>query len=88
VNHATFQIDPCIPTQWPGYSVVWVRGRTRYEVTVMNPHKASRGVASATLDGAPVDSAAIPILDDGATHRVEIALIGTEKTPGVVLQKA
>jgi cellobiose phosphorylase len=88
VSHATFQIDPCIPTQWPGYSVVWVRGRTRYEVTVMNPHKASRGVASATLDGAPVDSAAIPILDDGATHRVEIALVGTEKTPGVVLQKA
>ena len=50
MNQATFQIDPCIPTQWPGYSVAWVRGGTRYEVTVMNPHKASRGVASATLE--------------------------------------
>jgi cyclic beta-1,2-glucan synthetase len=88
LSRTTFRIDPCIPTQWPGYSVVWVRGRTRYEVTVMNPHKASRGVASATLDGGPVDPTAIPILDDGATHKVEIALAGTEKTPGVVLQKA
>jgi cyclic beta-1,2-glucan synthetase len=74
VHAATFTIDPCIPTQWPGYSLVWMRGRTRYEVTVTNPHKTSRGVASAELDGRPVDPAAIPIHDDGGTHRVTIEL--------------
>ena len=88
---ATFRIDPCIPTQWSGYSLVWARGRTSYEVTVTNPHKASRGVATATLDGAPVDPAAIPILDDGRTHHVLIALTKPgmeERTPGIVLQRA
>jgi len=58
---------------------------------VTNPHKATRGVASATLDGAPVDAGAIPILDDGKTHQVAIALSKPgmeERTPGVVLQKA
>jgi cyclic beta-1,2-glucan synthetase len=74
VSRAAFSVDPCIPTQWSGYSLVWMRGRTRYEITVTNPHKTSRGVGSATLDGKPADPAAIPIVDDGKTHRVEIAL--------------
>ena len=74
VSHATFSVDPCIPTQWSGYSLVWIRGRTRYEITVTNPHKTTRGVGSATLDGKPADPAAIPIVDDGKTHHVEIAL--------------
>ncbi|HYN07744.1 MAG TPA: glucoamylase family protein [Vicinamibacterales bacterium] len=76
VGSATFRIDPCIPTQWPEYSLVWMRGRTRYEVTVRNPHKASRGVAEATLDGVTIDPEAIPIVNDEATHRVEIVLAG------------
>jgi cyclic beta-1,2-glucan synthetase len=71
---ATFGVDPCIPTSWSGYSLVWVRGRTRYEVTVTNPHHASRGVAVAELDGVAVDPRAIPLHDDGATHRVEIVM--------------
>ena len=76
VARETFSIDPCIPTQWSGFSLVWQRGRTRYEVTVTNPHKATRGVSSATLDGKPVEPGTIPILDDGATHHVEIVLAG------------
>jgi cyclic beta-1,2-glucan synthetase len=83
VHGETFTIDPCIPTQWPGYSLVWTRGRTRYEVTVTNPHKASRGIGSAELDGVPVDPAAIPIQDDGATHRIAIVLTrpGVQEPP-------
>ena len=76
VARETFSIDPCIPTQWSGFSLVWQRGRTRYEVTVTNPHKATSGVSSATLDGKPVEPGRIPILDDGATHHVEIVLAG------------
>jgi hypothetical protein len=33
-----------------------------------------RGVATATLDGAPVDWSAIPLLNDGGTHEVQIVL--------------
>jgi hypothetical protein len=33
-----------------------------------------RGVATATLDGAPVDPGAIPLLNDGGTHEVRIVL--------------
>jgi cyclic beta-1,2-glucan synthetase len=71
---ATFAVEPCIPASWPEYSVVWRHGRTRYEIAVANPQRRCRGVASAELDGAPVDFRAMPLVDDGGTHRVEVVL--------------
>ena len=64
---ATFAVDPCIPSSWPEY-------RIRYEITVANPNRRCRGVASADLDGAPVSAAAIPLVDDGRTHQVRVVL--------------
>jgi hypothetical protein len=49
-------------------------GTTRFEVQVTNPLRRSRGVASATLDGAPVDAQAVPLLDDGGVHRLLVTL--------------
>jgi len=70
----TFRIDPCIPAGWPGFSLTWTFGRTRYEITVSNPQHYCRGVARASLDGAACDATGIPLRDDGGTHRVEIVL--------------
>ena len=77
---ASFALDPCIPTAWPEFSISWRFGRTGYDISVANPEHRCRGVAEATLDGSPVDPAAIPLVDDGATHRVR-AVLG-EQTPG------
>jgi cyclic beta-1,2-glucan synthetase len=71
---STWSIDPCIPTLWPEYSLTWTRGTTRYLVTVHNPDRVNRGVASAEIDGEPVDPLAMPLLDDGLTHEVTILL--------------
>jgi len=71
---STFAIAPCIPASWPEYTVVWRYGRTRYEIAVTNPQRRCRGVASAELDGARVDPKAIPLVDDGATHAVQVVL--------------
>jgi cyclic beta-1,2-glucan synthetase len=70
-----FSIDPCIPAAWGGYTLVWTRGRTRYHVNVSNPHHANRGVATAELDGLPVDPLEIPIADDGREHQLSIVLM-------------
>ncbi len=70
----SFELDPCIPSSWPEYAIVWRFGRTRYEIAVSNPERLCRGVASAELDGAPVDPQAIPLVDDGSTHRVTLVL--------------
>ena len=56
----TFVIDPCIPSSWPEYRITWRFLDSRYEITVSNPTRRCRGVATATLDGAPVDAARDP----------------------------
>ena len=75
-NGSTFAVDPTIPTMWPGFSLVWRFGRTRYEVHVSNEHHRCSGVSDATLDGQPVDARAIPLVDDGGVHEVTIVLGG------------
>src|SRR5437667_6396138 len=79
----TFSIDPCIPSSWPEYEISWRLQRTRYEIAVSNPERQCRGVLHATLDDADVDAAAIPIVDDGRTHRVEIVLGRRTRTEAV-----
>jgi cyclic beta-1,2-glucan synthetase len=70
----TFIVDPCIPTSWPEYRITWQHLVSRYEITVTNPMRRCRGVVKATLDGAPVNAAAIPLVNDGRTHDVQIVL--------------
>jgi cyclic beta-1,2-glucan synthetase len=78
---SSFIVDPCIPSSWPEYSIVWRFGGTRYEITVRNPERRCRGVRDAELDGRAVDFRAIPIVDEGGTHRVVVTLGDRENPP-------
>jgi cyclic beta-1,2-glucan synthetase len=71
---ATFAMDPCIPASWPGYSIAWRFGKTRYEIEVKNPQRRCRGVAHAVLDDTPVEANAIPLVDDGGVRVLKIVL--------------
>jgi cyclic beta-1,2-glucan synthetase len=71
---ATFEVDPCIPQAWPGYSIAWRFGATRYAIDVVNPERRSRGVGQAVLDGTSVDPHAIPLSDDGGQHQLRVVL--------------
>jgi cyclic beta-1,2-glucan synthetase len=73
----SFELDPCIPTAWAEYSIVWRFGRTSYEIAVSNPSHRCRGIVEAKLDGRPVDPSAIPLVDDGRTHQV-LAVVGDQ----------
>jgi cyclic beta-1,2-glucan synthetase len=70
----TFAVDPCIPSSWPEFAIAWRFGRTRYDIRVGNPERRCRGIAEAELDGAPVDSRASPLVDDGGRHQVRLRL--------------
>ena len=72
-------MDPCIPSAWPDYQLTWRYLDTRYEISVSNPERRSRGVRQATLDGAAVDHLAIPLVNDGQIHEVRVVL-ATGKT--------
>jgi cyclic beta-1,2-glucan synthetase len=76
----TFEMNPCIPSSWPDYEIVWRFGRTTYKIAVSNPERRCRGIAEAELDGAPVDPRSILLADDGGTHHVRLVL-GDRKQP-------
>ncbi len=76
-------IDPCIPREWPGYEMTLRYRSSRYAIVVENPHGATRGVASVELDGTQIAPlvegmvgarAELPLVDDGATHKVRVVL--------------
>jgi len=70
------RMDPCIPRDWPGFDIRYRHGTATYTIHVDNAAGVNRGIASATLDGVAqnVTPFALALLDDGATHRLEIVL--------------
>jgi cyclic beta-1,2-glucan synthetase len=76
VRGATLVIDPCIPRSWPAFDVEFVHRTARYQIHVENPRGVCRGVTSLELDGAALsaEGARVPLVDDGATHRVRVVL--------------
>ncbi|MDP2310184.1 MAG: glucoamylase family protein [Pseudomonadota bacterium] len=75
-------LAPCVPTSWPSFEVSLKHGGARYEITVLNPRGVQRGIATLTLDDVALDPAAarVPLVDDGATHRVRVTL-GAQTEP-------
>ncbi len=73
---ATLLLDPCVPSRWRGFQIVYQYRSARYDIAVENPRGVTRGVALAELDGEPLpeNRARIPLADDAATHRVRIVL--------------
>lgn len=68
-------IDPCIPRNWPAYSIDFRYHSATYKIRVENPSGVARGVAITELDGKLLAGAAsIPLVDDGATHNIRIVL--------------
>jgi cyclic beta-1,2-glucan synthetase len=69
-------LDPCVPTGWPRFEIVYKYRSARYEIAVENPRGVSRGVTQAELDGTtlPDGPIRIPLVDDGGTHILRVIL--------------
>ena len=67
-------IDPCIPREWPTFTVRReFRGAT-YEIEILNSRGAGRGVRKMLVDGQPVTGNVIPLAQAGTTARVRVEL--------------
>jgi cyclic beta-1,2-glucan synthetase len=76
----TLRLDPCIPRGWDGFEASWRTGTTEYRVRVRNPEQVCRGVGAVAMDGRQLAEAVIPLIDDGATHEVEVVLGAAKST--------
>jgi cyclic beta-1,2-glucan synthetase len=69
-------IDPCIPKNWLGFTIVFRYRSARYEIAIENPNGVNRGVSRIELDGQalPAATAQVTLADDAATHHVRVTL--------------
>ena len=74
-----FTVDPCIPSHWPEFKVTYRDGETVYFVTVENPEKVERGVASVEIHGEPCPDKRIPLRAEPGEHHVRVVLGGARK---------
>ena len=59
---------------WPGYSIDYRFGDTRYHIHVENPSGSYRAVSRLVVDGQSILEHEIILRDDGEEHEVVITL--------------
>ena len=68
-----FTLNPCIPSDWNGVTLVRkFRGDT-YNITIKNENGKQSGVIGVTLDGVEV-GARVKLVGDGATHEIGVTM--------------
>ncbi|MFC4769557.1 GH36-type glycosyl hydrolase domain-containing protein [Effusibacillus consociatus] len=75
-------IRPCIPCEWPEFSVSYRYGSSRYLITVKNPSGKSSGGTTLMIDGQEVDlleptaerGPYVELCDDGQVHHVVLTM--------------
>jgi cellobiose phosphorylase len=70
----TLHIDPVIPPTWDGFEITYQFGATSYQIKVNNPTHIARNVQLVKLDGKILDQKAIPLVNDGQEHTVEVMM--------------
>ncbi|SHJ66661.1 cellobiose phosphorylase [Geosporobacter subterraneus DSM 17957] len=68
-------IDPCIPTDWQGFTVTRHFRNAVFNINVKNPEGISKGVKQIFLNGNEIEGQTIPIPDGGTIYDVE-AIMG------------
>lgn len=66
-------IDPCIPSDWKGFSVKRKLRGTTFNIKVVNSASVSKGVARMKVDGEPVNGNVVSIFD-GQEHDVLVEM--------------
>ncbi len=67
-------IKPCIPAGWREYEIHYRFGRSVYHLRVENPNGVHGSVVYLTVDGKPLKTEKILLVDDGREHHVTVTL--------------
>jgi cyclic beta-1,2-glucan synthetase len=76
-------IKPCIPGNWPGFKMDYRFGSTHYKISVENPSGVNRGVRQILLDGIPLPTGSVSLIDDHQPHEVRVIMDSSQDPPQV-----
>lgn len=65
---ATLELNPCLPSTWPGYQATYRYGATSYIIRV----EQTSGFLALLLDGVQVENRRVPLNDDGIVRQIEL----------------
>jgi cellobiose phosphorylase len=68
------EIDPCIPREWPGFSIKYRYGNTHYRLQIENSEGVNQGVVNTFVNGESQENTAIKLVDDGSNHEIKIIM--------------
>jgi len=68
------QIDPCIPSGWPGFSVKRRFRGVLYRIQVSNPQGVNKGVREIRVDGEPIEGNILPVEEEMGECRVDVLM--------------
>jgi cellobiose phosphorylase len=69
----TLQLDPCIPDEWPGFTIHYRYQETNYHIQVTNSD-ISDPIPRLKLDGVEQSSNVIILINDHIEHKIEIKI--------------
>ena len=70
-NGARLELAPCLPEDWPGYTLEYRHGQTPYQIELIRVRPRA-DLVEVQLDGVPQEGSSVPLSDDGRPHRVEV----------------
>ena len=67
-------IDPCIPENWDGFTVIRKFRDSEYQITVTNPEHVNHGMKQVKVDGIKIKGNRIPVYKKGTRHQVDVVM--------------
>jgi cellobiose phosphorylase len=71
---AALRFSPCLPSEWPGFSLIYRFGQTAYTIEVEKAEHKSSGAITITVDGHTLAEPILPLEDDRKPHHVKVHL--------------
>lgn len=62
-------LTPCLPREWPEYRLRYRFGTSVYMIHIV---QSAQDSATLSVDGMPLPSVAVPLVDDGSVHQVNL----------------
>jgi cellobiose phosphorylase len=65
-------LEPRVPASWPELTIEYRHGGSRYTIRIERPGELAGAQGEVELDGSILESGAVPLVDDGGSHRVVV----------------